>query len=108
MLFSHSPDSLRAAMNASEQFSASSAAVLRDLCGLAFIEKVSEPLAPVRHPPAHEHDRDRRYQCPPERQGKIRQQTQNRERNPKDFPLHNGILVPPAFLSTARRITKVP
>jgi len=48
----------------------------------------SKPLAPVRHPPAHKHDRNRRCQRPPDRQDNIRDQPKHHKYNPEDFLLH--------------------
>src|ERR1700685_2885547 len=53
-----------------------------------------EPIATVGDPPAHDADWNCGEQRPPERQGQVGHQAQNKERAPKDLFLHAAILGP--------------
>jgi len=65
----------------------------------------SKPVAAVRDPPAHIHDRNGCCQGPPERQDEIRDEPKYREADPEDLSLHSDILAP-AFLSRGKRIKR--
>ena len=54
----------------------------------------SEPLAPIGNPPRDKDNRNGGGQAPPNRQQKIREQAEQREDNPKDFPFHRIIVGP--------------
>ena len=51
-----------------------------------------EPVASIRNPPTYKRDWNGRDQPPPERQKKIRQQTEQDESDPEDLSLHEFIL----------------
>ena len=52
----------------------------------------SEPITPVRDPPAHNPARDRGGQGPPERQDEVGEQAEDGEYDPEDFAFHHLIL----------------
>src|SRR6267378_313385 len=58
----------------------------------AFGFTILKPIAPIRHPPAQNAQRNGRRNSPPERQSDIRQQTQYSPRGPEDLSLHPSIL----------------
>jgi hypothetical protein len=55
---------------------------------------LSKPIRPIRKPPTHNPNRNRSRQRPPQRQSHVRHNPQQRERSPKDLPLHPSILAP--------------
>jgi len=52
----------------------------------------SEPIAPVRHPPAKDSDGNRRQERPEDGQTEIRYEPQRNERGPENLALHRFIL----------------
>ena len=58
-----------------------------------------EPVAAIGQPPAYYANRNRRGQRPPQWQAEIRDDTQDGESAPEDFPLH-FIILAPYLLST--------
>jgi hypothetical protein len=52
----------------------------------------SEPAAAICQPPTYQANRNRRSKCPPQWQAEIRDDTQDGESSPEDFPLHSSIL----------------
>ena len=52
----------------------------------------SEPLTPIRHPPADNHDGNCGGERPPERQDEIGDQAKQGEYDPENFALHEFIL----------------
>ena len=54
----------------------------------------SEPITPVRHPPAKDSDGDRRQERPEDGQAEIRYQSQHDESGPENLALHSFILAP--------------
>ena len=53
---------------------------------------MSEPLAPVSHPPAKNANGNRRHERPEDGQAEIRYQPQRDEDSPENFALHRFIL----------------
>ena len=52
----------------------------------------SEPAAAICQPPTYQANRNRRSKCPPQWQAEIRDDTQDGESSPEDFPFHSSIL----------------
>jgi len=62
-------------------------------CDLVSLKQASsEPLTPIRHPPAHKGNRNRCQQRPPDRQYNIRDQPEHDEHNPENLLLHAAIV----------------
>jgi hypothetical protein len=47
-----------------------------------------KPVTSIRDPPTDVGNRDRRQQCPPDRQGEIGQQAEQNETTPENFSFH--------------------
>ena len=51
-----------------------------------------EPAAAICQPPTYHANRNRRSKCPPQWQAEIRDDAQDGESSPEDFPFHSSIL----------------
>ena len=51
-----------------------------------------EPAAAICQPPTYQANRNRRGKCPPQWQAEIRDDAQDGESSPEDFPFHSSIL----------------
>jgi len=58
-----------------------------------------EPAAAICQPPTHHADRNRCDHCPPQWQAEIRDDAQDRENGPEDFPFHSKHSSPAIILS---------